>query len=394
MLEARDQLREAVDGVGLHAEHLAHLAHGQPRAVGDHHRRHGGAARAVLREDVLDDLLARAARGQVEVDVGPLAALLREEALEEQLHADRVDGGDAQGVTHSAVGGGAAALGEDVLLRREARDVVDDEEVARQVELLDHGELALELGARPLGKGRAVALARAAEGQVPEERGLGLAAGNGELWKAVAEVPEGEGAALGDLGAGADPLGPVGEARGHLARPAQVPLGVGCEPASGAVEGGSKAQAGEGVEQAPTLGPRVRDVVGGDDGNPLRLRQGRRPAALGLGGAVEVAGDVDPQAPAPEGGEGAVEERGRERAVAARERDEPPGVLVDLLPRDEGFSLGRLRMADCEEPAEIAVAPPRLDEQEQALRRSVATSAPTMGRMPAASAARWKRGAP
>jgi hypothetical protein len=45
----------------LHAEHLAHLAHGQPRAVADHHRRHGGAARAVLREHVLDDLLARVA---------------------------------------------------------------------------------------------------------------------------------------------------------------------------------------------------------------------------------------------------------------------------------------------------------------------------------------------
>jgi hypothetical protein len=138
------------------------------------------------------------------------------------------------------------------------------------------------------------------------------------------------------------------------------------EPASGAVEGGSKAQAGEGVEQAPTLGPRVRDVVGGDDGNPLRLCQGRRPAAHGLGGAVEVAGDVDPQAPAPEGGEGAVEEPGRERAVAARERDEPIGVLVDLLPGHPQLPLGRARMTEGEQAAQVAVAASALDEKEQA----------------------------
>ena len=70
-----------------------------------------GAVGAVLLEDVLDDLLALVAGGQVEVDVGPLAALLGEEALEEQLHADRIDGGDAERVTDGAVGGGAAALG-------------------------------------------------------------------------------------------------------------------------------------------------------------------------------------------------------------------------------------------------------------------------------------------
>ena len=121
----------------VHAEHLAHLAHGHARAVGDDHGRHGGAVGAVLVEDVLDDALALLARGQVDVDVGPLAALLREEALEEQLHGDGVDGGDAQGVTHGAVGRGAAPLGEDALLAREAGDVVDDEEVAGQVELLD-----------------------------------------------------------------------------------------------------------------------------------------------------------------------------------------------------------------------------------------------------------------
>jgi hypothetical protein len=42
---------------------------------------------AVLLVDVLDDALAPIAARQIEVDVGPLAALLREEPLEQQVHA-------------------------------------------------------------------------------------------------------------------------------------------------------------------------------------------------------------------------------------------------------------------------------------------------------------------
>ena len=51
---------------------------------------------AVLLVDVLDHALAAIAARQIEIDVGPLAALLREEALEQQLHPDRIDGGDAE----------------------------------------------------------------------------------------------------------------------------------------------------------------------------------------------------------------------------------------------------------------------------------------------------------
>jgi len=68
--------------------------------------------------------------GQIEVDVGPLAALLGEKALEEQIHSHRIDGGDAERVTHCTVRRGAAPLGEDLLIARELHDVVDDQEVA------------------------------------------------------------------------------------------------------------------------------------------------------------------------------------------------------------------------------------------------------------------------
>ena len=108
-------LGEPVDCSRGQPERLAHLAHRPARAVGDDVGGHGGAARAVRSVDVLDHLLAPIARRQIEVDVGPLAALLGEEALEQQLHPHRIDGGDAERVADRAVGRRAAPLHQDRL---------------------------------------------------------------------------------------------------------------------------------------------------------------------------------------------------------------------------------------------------------------------------------------
>ena len=67
-------------------ERLAHLARGALAAIGDDVGGHRRAVLAVLLVDVLDDLLAPIAARQIQIDVGPLAALLGKEALEEQLH--------------------------------------------------------------------------------------------------------------------------------------------------------------------------------------------------------------------------------------------------------------------------------------------------------------------
>ena len=103
---------------------------------------------AVALVDVLDRLLALIAARQIEIDVGPFAALFGEEALEQQLHADRIDGGDSERVTDRAVGGRATALHQNVLAAAEVDDVPDDQEVAGQIELFDERQLALDLGAR------------------------------------------------------------------------------------------------------------------------------------------------------------------------------------------------------------------------------------------------------
>ena len=141
-LEAVHQLGEPIDQVGVKAQRLAHFPRGAAVAVGDDVGRHRRAQLPVALVDVLDHALAPIAAGQVEIDVGPLAALFREEPLEEQLHPDRVDRGDAEAVADGAVGRRTAALHEDAALAAEVDQVPDDEEVAGQIELLDQIQFA------------------------------------------------------------------------------------------------------------------------------------------------------------------------------------------------------------------------------------------------------------
>ena len=119
----------------VEAECFADFARSGTAAIGDDIGGHGGAECAVALVDVLDDTFALIAGGQVEIDVGPFAAAFAEETLEEEFHADGVDGGDFEGVTDDGVCGGAAALDEEAFAMAEVDDVPDDEEVAGEAEL-------------------------------------------------------------------------------------------------------------------------------------------------------------------------------------------------------------------------------------------------------------------
>ena len=147
-LEVVHHLGEPIDLVLVQRQRLAHLARGAAAAIGDDVGGHRRAEPAVFLVDVLNDLLAPVAARQIEIDVGPLAALLREKPLEQQIHRDRIDRGDAEAVADRAVGGRPAPLHEDVVLAAVVDDVPDDEEVAGEIELLDQIELAGDLRAR------------------------------------------------------------------------------------------------------------------------------------------------------------------------------------------------------------------------------------------------------
>ena len=81
----------------------------------------------------------------VEVDVGRAVALEREEPLEQQTERDRVGLGDAERVAHRAVRRAPPALAVDVVDPAELDDLDEHQEVAGEVELLDHVELVRDL---------------------------------------------------------------------------------------------------------------------------------------------------------------------------------------------------------------------------------------------------------
>ncbi len=152
--------RCAAQTSSLKPHHLADLADRRARAVVDDGRGDPGAVAAVLLVDVLDHLLAPLML-EIDVDVGRLAALLGNEALEQQVAGRRIDRGDAEAVADGAVRGRSAALAQDRRIEapRESDDVVDGQEVAREVELLDQLQLVVELGQHLVGDALAPALA-------------------------------------------------------------------------------------------------------------------------------------------------------------------------------------------------------------------------------------------
>ena len=145
-LEVPERLRQRVDRVDPEPERLSYVSHGHLAAPRDdlvHHRR---PVTAVLLVDVLQHLLAALVL-EVDVDVWRLAALLRDETLKKQGLPGRVDRRDAQDEADGRVGGAATALAEDVAAAGELDDVVDREEVRREIQSLDDAELPLDLRA-------------------------------------------------------------------------------------------------------------------------------------------------------------------------------------------------------------------------------------------------------
>ena len=186
-LETVHDLRQPIHLRRIDAQHLPHLARRAPAAVRDDVGRHRRAEPTVFSVDVLNDLLAPIAARQIEIDVGPLAALFRQEPFEQQIHPHRIDRRDPEAVAHGAVGRRPASLREDVVLPAEIDDVPDDQEVAGEPELLDEIQFARNLRAGAVVV-RPVSLARADVGDLPEKRCLRFARRHRVVGKAVAEI--------------------------------------------------------------------------------------------------------------------------------------------------------------------------------------------------------------
>ena len=372
-----DEARRPVQLGGLQGEGLADLAEGGSGAVAHHVGDHGGMLAAILPIHELNRLLAPA-MADVEVDVGRLGALAGQEALEQQVHAHRVDGGDAQAVAHRGVGRGAASLARDLPLPAEADHFVHGQEVAAVVELLDDRQLGAQLPGDRGRNGAAVAPARPGEGQAAQPLGGGVALRQPFGGIAVAQFGEREGAAGGDLAGGGDQLGAVPEQARERRRRLEVVLGVGAQQRAGGVQRGVAANAGDHVLQPAPAAVVVEHFGSGGQGNGEAAAQ-RRQTALdgGVGGQpmardqpVEAVGERLPElsgAPPP-AGRGIP---GQQQPAARPERDQAAGVGAHLLPAHPALALGTAPPPARDEAAEVDVARLALHQQQHRQRRGL-----------------------
>ena len=112
-----------------HARGVAHGVLGLQRAERDDL---GHVVLAVHVLDVVNDFFATALL-EVDVDIGHLHALGRQESLEQQAVGQRVKGGDVHGVRHDGACGRAAARAHaDALAARPFDVLLHDEEVRRE----------------------------------------------------------------------------------------------------------------------------------------------------------------------------------------------------------------------------------------------------------------------
>ena len=137
----RHELAELVDLAVGHLQHAADVAQHAARlqgAEGDD-LRHLVAAVALLH--VADHLVA-AVLAEVDVEVGHRHALGIEEALEQQVEAERIEIGDGERIgDQRARARAAAGPDRNALLLRPLDEVGDDQEVARIFHPLDDAEL-------------------------------------------------------------------------------------------------------------------------------------------------------------------------------------------------------------------------------------------------------------
>ena len=244
----------------------------------DHGRRDPGAVAAVFLVDVLDHLLAPLVL-EIDVDVGRLLALLGNEALEQQVAGRRVDRGDPEAVADRAVRRRAAALAQDrrVETAREGDDVVDGQEVAREIEPLDQRQLVIQLLQHLVRNAVRPALLRAFPRQMLEMLLRRAPIGHRLPRIFVAQLVEAEVKRIRELPRRGDRMRPAREQPHHLRRRFQMPLGVGVQQIAGVGDGRLLADAGDDVLQRPAVGRVIMDVVGGEDRAAVGLRDAVQP---------------------------------------------------------------------------------------------------------------------
>ena len=362
-----DQLRDPVDRAVRDLEHTPCVAH---RRAGSHRPERDDlrdAVATVLLRDVVDHAVAPVDR-EVDVHVRHRLAPRVEEALEEQVVADRVDVGDLEAVRGERAGGAAASRADrDPVLVREADEVPDDQEVVREPHLANRLQLELQ-ALLELGRNLLVALLEPALAQLDEVVERVAPFGRRELGQQDVPELDRDVAAIRDLERARERVLVAGEVERHLVGRLEEEL-VGVEaPVVRVLERVARLDAEQRLVRACVLVAEVVHVAGGDE-RQARLfgRAGEdrvdpglhvEPRVLHLD--VDGVGAEDVLQPRELGVRVVLavllERLADAPGEAARERDQPARVLLEQLPVDARLVVVALEVAEAREPDQVAVA--------------------------------------
>ena len=165
----------------------------------------------------------------------------RQEALEEHLVPDGVDGCDAQGVADCGVGRRSSPLAQDARLCAELDDGVHDEEVAGESQGLDDLELVVEHlpGPRVLLRG-SVAAGSALEGELTQPAGRSMSLRDIGIGEVRSDEGQVEGEVCGELGGQIDGVRTAAVEQSHVLGSPQ-PAADGGQMTAGAFQVGDQA---------------------------------------------------------------------------------------------------------------------------------------------------------
>ncbi len=307
---------------------------------------------------------------EIDVDVGRLAPLLRDEALEQQIVALRIDRGDAEHVADGAVGGRAAALTENVLAAGEADDRVHGQEVWRIAQRLDQAQLVLEDCRHLVGHAFGIARGSAFPGEL-FERLLRRQARHGRLFGIlIGEFVEREAAAFGDLDRACQRLGIAAEEPRHFVRRFEIAVGMALAAKAGVIDGAVVPDAGHHILQDAPRRNMEQHIIGDDGRHARPRRQVRqfmeaqrivRPPAQGqrhIGAVAESLGE-----PAQ------VQRAGLIGLIGHEHRDQPLAIGDEVGPIETALRLAAALLAKRKQPAEARIGGPvgRIDEDGHAV---------------------------
>src|SRR6266566_1766385 len=376
------QARQLVQSLAIEAQHFSYFARRRTATVGNHVRGHRCAQLPVTPVHVLNCFFTLIATRQIKVDVGPLAALLGKKALEEQLHTDRINGRDSEGIADRTVGSRPPALNQNSFLTAEANDVPNDQEVAGKLQFLDQSQFSLNL---PFGAliEVVVALRRITRAETlfrafSEERIYRFAGGNRVSRKFIAKVRQRVSQPCRKFARVRNRLRQIGKQPSHLRRRAKVTLIVSLQKPSRRFELAVVANAGKHIEDFAVLEMSVTHSVGRKERQMQALRKAHGSLVSRFFGRIEMALNLYINVPfsknrkkpfyVPSGlfRSSVGERRCQNSFFAAGEADQPLGVFRDFFERRGPCPFFLFpQLVACHQTTEVLVSGTVLGEQSQ-----------------------------